>query len=104
MKTRNNFTVCYRDERGGHKFGLVQYFLSLQDTTVAVITPLTATTEYCYPIQLRELQHCIVPVKIEPLMVVVPVSSFLFKCVYMDSCDPDVKYVAVPPYVQIYDD
>lgn len=65
---------------------------------------ITATMEYCYPIQLRELQHCIVPVKLEPFMIVIPVSSFLFKCVYMDSCDPDVKYVAIPPYVQIYDD
>ena len=37
-------------------------------------------------------------------MTIVPVSSLLFKCVYVDSCDPDIKYVAVPPYVQIYDD
>ena len=60
--------------------------------------------EYCYPIQLRELQHCIVPVKLEPFMIVTPVSSFLFKRVYMDSYDPDVRYVAIPPYVQIYDE
>ena len=63
LRASGTATVCYQDESGGCNFGLVQYFLSLRNTTVAVITPLTATTEYCYSIQLRELQCSIIPIK-----------------------------------------
>ena len=101
-KTRNSYTVCYKSEDGIERFGLVQYYLSLTNTTVAVVTPLTPAHCHNFPSQLRELDDCIVSVNKELSIGVIPVRSFLYKCIYIDSCD--VSYVAKPPYLELHDD
>ena len=102
MKTRNSYTVCYRKDDGSENFGSVQYYLSLSSTTVVVITPLTQTHIHNFPRQLQELDTSIVSVKKESSPTVVPVGSFLFKCVCVDCYD--AIYIAKPPYSVMYDD
>lgn len=57
MKTRNSYTVCYKDDDNCEQYALVNYFLSLQTMSVAVVTPLSLTTEFCFPHQLCELRQ-----------------------------------------------
>ena len=102
VKTRNSYAVCYQIDGEVQKYGLVLYYLSLRENTVAVINQLLPTDEYCFPHQLRELKDRVVPVEMDESLCVVPVSSFLFKCVYISSCE--VNYIARPPYVVFYDD
>ena len=54
VKTRNSYAVCYQIPGEVPKFGLVLYYLSLRENTVAVINQLVPTDEYCYPHQLRD--------------------------------------------------
>lgn len=84
LKTRNSYTICYAsDEDDAVRYGHVQYFLSLTHQTVAVIHPLTPTSDFCYPQQLSELRQCIVLVSVESSICVISVQSVLSKCVYV---------------------
>ena len=102
MKSRNSYAICYRGEDGVEKFGLVQYYLSLSHTSVAVIIALKPISHHCFPHHLRELKKSIITVNKELSLSVIPISSFLFKCVYVNSCGVD--YITKPPYLQLYDD
>ena len=49
IKTRNCYTVCYKDGDDYEQFGLLEYFLTLQNMSVAV-TPLRRTPDFCFPL------------------------------------------------------
>ena len=78
----------------------MMYYLSVQGKTVAVVTPLKPIRNDYFPRQVRELRSNIIAVEKDSMLCVVPLSSFLFKCIYISSCE--VEYVAKPPYVCIY--
>ena len=82
---RNSYTIGYVD-CGQHKFGFINYFISLSSCSVAVVTPLTPNSSYCYPQQLRVLHQCIIPVSVEQSVVIVPTQCIMYKCVCIDSC------------------
>ena len=94
ITTRNSYTICY-STGGVDRFALVEYFLSLSDRTVAVIQQLTPNARYCYSEHLADLRRSIIPVTLDPVLHVVPVQSFLCKCVYV-SLNTSM-YVARPP-------
>ena len=83
LKTRNSYTVFYQAGEQD-RFGLIHYFLSLPDQTLAVVQQLTPTSNYCYPHQLRELQQRIIPVTLESSICIVPIKSLVSKCVYLN--------------------
>ena len=82
-------------------FGFINYFLSLSSSSVAVVTPLTPNSTYCYPHQLNVLRQCIIPVSVESSVVVVPAKCILYKCVCIEF--GDVTFVAKLPN-QLYGD
>ena len=47
---RNSYTVCYSDG-GTTRYGLIKYFLSLPNQSVALLTRLTPTSHTCQPSQ-----------------------------------------------------
>lgn len=82
-KKYNSFSVAYSDGQVV-RHGIIQYFISVPSLSVAIITPLTPTTHYCYPHVLHLLHNCISPVVIDSSVVVVPVKFLLNKCVGID--------------------
>ena len=82
---RNSYTICYT-ESGTDMWGFIDYFISLPSSSVAVVTPLTPNSSYCYPHQLHILRPCIIPVTVESSVVVVPTKCILYKCVCMQFC------------------
>ena len=75
LKSRNSYTVCY-EEDGGEKYGLTQYFLSLQRQVVAVVMPLAVTAPH-YPGQLSILNDRMIPVVTASPVCVVSVKAFV---------------------------
>ena len=104
IKTRNSYAVCYQIAGEVQKYGLVLYNLSLRENTVTVINRLLSTGEYCFPHQLKVLKERIVPVEMDENLCAVFVSSFLFKCVYISSCEVHVTCTVRTLYVVFYDD
>ncbi len=98
--TRNSYTVCYIDN-GVEKFGFIRYFVCLQSTSLAVITPLTPTCNYCYPQTISVLCERVIPVVVQSSFVAMSVKCLLYKCVYIDFGSS--KFIAKLPN-QIYDD
>ena len=78
------------------RYGLIKYFLSPPNQTVAVINRLIRTTSYCYPQGLGILYSRIVPVKLGNSIDVILLKSLLFKCVYC-SLGSNSMYISVPP-------
>ena len=73
-QARNSYTVEYADGVM-HGFGHINFFLSLP---VAVVTPLIPTTDYCYPMQLSVLQRSIIPISVQPSVIVILLSFSVF--------------------------
>lgn len=95
LKSRNSYTVCYSED-GAEKYGVIQYFLSLSEQTVAVITPLIITASpTCYPRELSVLCSRINPVVLDTVICVVPVNNIVCKCVFIDT--GSAFYVARKP-------
>ena len=92
---RNSYTVCYSDG-GITRYGLIKYFLSLPNQSVALLTRLSPTSHTCYPQGLGILRSRIVPVKLESSIDAVPVTSLLCKCVYCCFGSME-RYIVVPP-------
>ena len=99
-KVRNSYTVSYIDN-GIPKYGFIQYFLSLPSFSVAVITPLTPTSHYCYPQQLSILCKCLIPVCTESSVAIACTKSLLNKCVCIDLCT--AMFIAKLPNQLYYD-
>ena len=55
--------------------------LSISSHSVAIITPLTPNSSYCYPHHLDVLRQCVIPVSVESPVVCVPTKYILHKCV-----------------------
>lgn len=85
-KTRNSYTAAFKDGEVV-KFGFIQRYISLSSFTVAVVTPLVPTDNFCYSRQLPLLRNYLIPVVALSSVVIVPVSSILHKlvCVNIDS-------------------
>ena len=81
---RNSYTVCYK-EGETMRYGLIKYFLSLPNESVAIVNTLTPTSAYCYPQLLGILRSRIIPMKIESSINIIPVKSLVCKCVYDNS-------------------
>ena len=80
-KVRNSYTVAYVDG-DTQKYGFIEYFLSLPSHTAVVITPLTPTSDYCYPEHVRTLLcRKIIPVSVHSSFSVISSVSLLYKCV-----------------------
>lgn len=79
-KTRNSYTVQYTDN-GVQKFGFINYFLSVSSLCVAVVTPLTPTSSYCFPPVLSILCDRIIPVSVESSTVLVSTNCLSCMCV-----------------------
>ena len=84
-------------------YGLIQYFLSLSQFSVAVIyvTPLTPSSNYCFPAQLHVLKDLIVPVVVESSVVVISVDCLLYKCVFISVSDS--VFIVNPPNLLLHD-
>ena len=61
MKTRNSCTICYSAD-GQEKYGLIEFFTCLPTCTVAVITQLETSSNYCYKPELTILCSRVIPV------------------------------------------
>ena len=92
---RNSHTVCYKDGEAT-QYGLIKYFISLPDQSVAILNKLSPTTAHCYPQGLGVLCSRIVPVKLEDSTDVIPINSLVSKCVYC-SFSSTSKYIVVTP-------
>ena len=77
---RNSYTVCYT-QGGEERYGLIEYFVSIREQTLAVITPLLQQTATCYPDVLTILNTRIIPVKMGRTLDVILVTSLLSKTV-----------------------
>ena len=76
MTKRNNYTVCYKDG-GATQYGLIEYFLSLPNQSVAVLNKLSETSHHCYAQGLGIFCSRVVSVKLQSLIEIVPVKSHL---------------------------
>ena len=95
-RVRNSYTVEYIDNER-HKFGYIEYFISLKAHTAAVITPLTPTQNFCYPASLRVLRRNLVPVCVASSICVISLSCILHKCV----CVSLSNYTYIARYILI---
>ena len=92
---RNSYTVCYKDGGATH-YGLIKYFLSLPNQSVAVLNKLSTTSDYCYARGLGILCSRVVPVKLQSSIEIIPVKSLISKCVYCSFSSTNI-FIAVPP-------
>ena len=92
---RNSHTVCYMDGEAT-QYGLIRYFLSLPNQSVAVVNRLIPTTTHCYPQGLGILCSWIVPVQLENSIDVIPVNSLVSKCVYCSFSSTSI-YISLTP-------
>ena len=92
---RNSYTVCYKDGGATH-YGLIKYFLSLPNQSVAVLNKLSTTSDHCYARGLGILCSRVVPVKLQSSVEIIPVKSLISKCVYCSFSSTNI-FIAVPP-------
>jgi hypothetical protein len=92
---RNSYTVCYKDG-GATQYGLIKYFLSLQNQSVAVVNKLRTTSDHCYAQGLGILCSRVVPVKLQSSVEVIPIKCLMSKCVYCSFSSTNI-FIAVPP-------
>lgn len=96
-KRRNSYSVAY-DDNGVMKLGFIRYFLNLSSLSIAVITPLSPTENYCYSSCLSVLRESLVPVASQVSLVIVPINCLRGKCVCV-SFDGNVYFAKQPnPY------
>ena len=92
---RNSYTVCYKDGGATH-YGLIKYFLSLPNQSVAVLNKLSTTSGHCYARGLGILCSRVVLVKLQSSVEIIPVKSLISKCVYCSFSSTNI-FIAVPP-------
>lgn len=92
---RNSHTVCYMDGEAT-RYGLIKYFLSLPNQSVAVLNRLIPTTSHCYPRGLGILCSRVVPVELDNSIDVVPINSLISKCVYCSFTTTSVYISLIP--------